>query len=131
MTMKSLNAVIRSYQACNELDCDKCPYYSEDGCDRDSRDDDSLYLLKEYRDRQNDLEKELSYWRKQNDIVVNLVTILKAQKENILCKDCKFYDEDVWVQSPMPLIVAHHRCRKWGNGCQTEPEGFCYMGEKK
>ena len=131
--MKSLNAVIRALEKCTdwEAECEGCPYHDDNkgGLECEMRNlEEVLDYLKEYRDRQTDLDKEIDYWRKQNDVVVNLVTMLKAQKPNILCKECKYYDEDVWID---PIIVAHHRCRKWAGGCVTEPEGFCHMGEKK
>ena len=140
--MKSLDAVIRSYEVCKKLDCKICPYnnhdfpqlgeYASANCDSENQDEDALYYLKEYKDRQNDLEKEIAYWQKQNDIVVDLVNILKAQKVNVLCKDCKYYQEDVWKNVyGVDIIVAHHLCTKWGGGCATKPDGYCFMGEKK
>ena len=136
MKNKSLDAVIRGFEACHTLDCQICPYnkhdfppeYVEGNCDRECRDIDALDYLQEYKERQNDLEKEIVYWRKQNEIVVNLVTILKAQKENILCKECEYYHEDHFQNN---IIVAHHVCMKWGRGCITDPDGFCHYALKR
>lgn len=137
MKNKSLDAVIRGFEACATLDCQICPYnkhdfppeYVEGNCDREYRDNDALDYLQEYKEQQNDLEKEIAYWRKQNEIVVNLVTILKAQKENILCKECEYYIENYTVDPG--VIVAHHVCTKWGRGCITDPDGFCHFAVKK
>lgn len=136
MKNKSLDAVIRGFEVCENLDCDLCPYnkhdfpkeYLQGNCDSEDKDNDALYYLKEYKEQQNSLEKEIAYWRKQNEVVVNLVTILKKQKEDILCKECEYYHEDYFLNN---IIVAHHVCEKWGKGCITEPEGFCHFAERK
>lgn len=52
----------------------------------------------------------------------------------IRCVECKHYQEDVFRHIegiPVPVIVAHHICQYWGNGCKTIPEGYCHAGEKK
>ena len=47
------------------------------------------------------------------------------------CKDCKYFEYDsVGKVDGMPLIVAHEVCTKWGEGCKTEEDGFCFMFEK-
>lgn len=47
------------------------------------------------------------------------------------CKDCKYFEYDsVAKVDGMPLIVAHEVCTKWGEGCKTEEDGFCFMFEK-
>lgn len=49
----------------------------------------------------------------------------------IRCKYCKYYEKDVWIKvDSIPIIGAHHMCRKWGKGCQTDPEGYCFLGEE-
>ena len=50
----------------------------------------------------------------------------------IRCRDCLHFRTDVWSQvSGIPLIVGHEICRKWGGGCKTSPDGYCFMGERK
>ena len=50
----------------------------------------------------------------------------------IHCKDCKYYEADVWDNViGVPFIVAHEICVKWGGGCKTVPEGYCHMAEKR
>ena len=54
-----------------------------------------------------------------------------AEPEIIRCKDCKYYELDSLANvNGIPLIVAHHICKRWGNGCKTDKNGFCFMGEK-
>lgn len=51
--------------------------------------------------------------------------------EVVRCKDCKHYELDSWANvNGIPLIVAHHICKRWGEGCKTDENGFCFMGEK-
>lgn len=48
------------------------------------------------------------------------------------CKDCKFFELDHFEQvGGMPIIVSHEICSKWGDGCKTKENGFCFMFEPK
>ena len=50
----------------------------------------------------------------------------------VRCKDCKYYElNSIESIDGIPLIVAHEICRFWGNGCKTDPSGFCSFGERK
>lgn len=49
----------------------------------------------------------------------------------VRCKECKHYELDSLANvNGIPLIVAHQICKRWGNGCKTDENGFCFMGEK-
>ena len=49
-----------------------------------------------------------------------------------MCKDCKFFEYDsVANVDGIPLIVAHEICSKWGGGCKTREDGFCFLFEAK
>lgn len=56
-------------------------------------------------------------------------------KELIKCKNCKHYIvEDVWTEvDGIPILAANQvaTCKRWARGCMTEPEGYCFMGERK
>lgn len=46
------------------------------------------------------------------------------------CKDCKYFEYDsVAKVDGIPLIVAHEICSKWGNGCKTREDGYCFLFE--
>jgi hypothetical protein len=48
------------------------------------------------------------------------------------CKNCKYFEYDsVAKVDGIPLIVAHEICNKWGNGCKTKEDGYCYLFEPK
>lgn len=52
--------------------------------------------------------------------------------ELIRCKNCEFYEDDHWEKiDKFPVIVANHVCMKWGKGCQTDPDGYCFLAERK
>lgn len=54
------------------------------------------------------------------------------EMEIIRCRDCKHFELDHWEKvGDIPLIVAHEICMRWGDGCKTSPNGFCFMAEKK
>ena len=65
--------------------------------------------------------------------VVNKGTTIEVQKrELILCRDCIHFHEDVFSKiDGIPIIVAHLICDKWGDGCVTVPDGYCFMAEKE
>lgn len=46
------------------------------------------------------------------------------------CKDCKYFEYNSWEKvNGIPLIVAHEICSKWGSGCKTSEEGYCFLFE--
>ena len=46
------------------------------------------------------------------------------------CKDCKYFEYDsVEKVDGIPLIVAHEICNKWGDGCKTREDGYCFLFE--
>lgn len=52
--------------------------------------------------------------------------------ELVRCKDCKYFEYNHWEKvNRVPLIVAHEICTKWGEGCKTSEDGYCFLGERK
>jgi len=52
-----------------------------------------------------------------------------TQKSGV-CKNCKYFEYDsVAKVDGIPLIVAHEICNKWGDGCKTSEDGYCYLFE--
>lgn len=50
----------------------------------------------------------------------------------IHCKDCKYFEYDSMAKvDGIPLIVAHEICSRWGDGCKTREDGFCFLAEPK
>lgn len=48
------------------------------------------------------------------------------------CKDCKYFEYDSVAKiDGVPLIVAHEICSKWGRGCKTNENGYCFLFESK
>ena len=46
------------------------------------------------------------------------------------CKDCKYFEYDnVAKVDGIPLIVAHEFCSRWGRGCMTIENGYCFLYE--
>ena len=46
------------------------------------------------------------------------------------CKDCKHFEYDsVAKVDGIPLIVAHEICSRWGEGCKTREDGYCFLFE--
>lgn len=46
------------------------------------------------------------------------------------CKGCKYFEYDsVAKVDGIPLIVAHEICSKWGDGCKTKEDGYCFLFE--
>lgn len=63
------------------------------------------------------------------DAISAIENLPSADVEPIVrCKDCHFFEQDHWeTVNGVPLIVAHNICTRWGGGCQTEEDGFCFM----
>ena len=48
----------------------------------------------------------------------------------VRCKDCKWFAYSR-PYSETPVLMMNLVCFKWGRGCRTDPDGFCFMGERK
>ena len=47
------------------------------------------------------------------------------------CKDCKYYRQNKpYLIAGVP-IMGNLVCERWADGCRTDPDGFCFMGERK
>ena len=54
-----------------------------------------------------------------------------TEPEIIRCKDCKYFEYDrPYVIQGVP-VLGHLVCSKWGDGCRTEENGFCFMAERR
>lgn len=48
------------------------------------------------------------------------------------CRDCKYFEYDSFAKvDGIPLIIAHEICSKWGNGCKTMEDGYCFLFKPK
>lgn len=62
---------------------------------------------------------------------VDLIPTADATKV-VRCKDCKHFEYDHWEKvNRVPLIVAHEICTRWGEGCKTSADGYCFLAERK
>ena len=61
---------------------------------------------------------------------INSLPPVTPQPKTGHCKDCKYFEYDsVAKVDGIPLIVAHEICSKWGNGCKTKEDGYCFLFE--
>lgn len=65
------------------------------------------------------------------DEIIEVATDRVASLEQInRCKDCRYFENDTIAKvDGLPLIVGHEMCRRWGNGCKTDKDGFCFLFE--
>ena len=86
---------------CRGLPCEECPFDDGDICKVDE-------------------------WLKK----MPSVAIPSAEPKMGHCKDCKNFEYDsVAKVDGIPLIVAHKICNKWGDGCKTSEDGYCFLYE--
>lgn len=49
--------------------------------------------------------------------------------EVVRCEGCHFFERDHFENvDGIPVIVTHNICTRWGNGCVTAEDGYCFMG---
>lgn len=63
-----------------------------------------------------------------------LKALPSVQPEIIRCKDCKYFELDHFEKIkglPIPVIAAHEICMKWGDGCKSSVDGWCFMAERR
>ena len=66
-----------------------------------------------------------------NEVYERISKLPSVTHKSGKCKNCKYFEYDsVAKVDGMPLIVAHEICNKWGDGCKTSEDGFCFMFEE-
>ena len=77
--------------------------------------------------------KGFKFLPREQKAVDMAIEALKQEPRPIgLCKDCKYFEYDsVAKVDGVPLIVAHEICNKWGNGCKSREDGYCFLFEEK
>lgn len=107
------------------------------------------------RDEAIKILKELAGYEKTMDLIQNysvsvqdaLYMAIKALEQETVtefadrcrecgkmkrCKDCKYFEyNSVAKVDGIPSIVAHEICSKWGDGCKTSEDGYCFLFEPK
>ena len=100
-------------------------------------------LLKIYEDRFLELQK-LKHLKENKgaedrqlgvnyciNILREMPTVTPQQKIG-RCKGCKYFEyNSVAKVDGIPLIVAHEICSRWGEGCKTKEDGYCFLFEPK
>lgn len=82
--------------------------------------------MKAFEDETLTVEVDTSNWTtEQWAAILGGVPIIR-------CKDCKHFELDHFENvSGVPLIVGHEICTKWGGGCKTDTNGYCFMAKRK
>ena len=58
------------------------------------------------------------------------IKALEQEPKSGKCKNCKYFEYDSVARvERIPIIVAHEICNKWGGGCKTKEDGYCYLFE--
>lgn len=69
------------------------------------------------------------------DACKKICTLKCSEKQELKighCKDCKYFEYNNAVKiNEMPLIGAHEICNKWGGGCKTNEDGYCFLFEPR
>ena len=66
----------------------------------------------------------------RNAVEVEDIESEEAQPKIGRCKGCKYFEYDsVAKVDGIPLIVAHEICKRWGDGCKTKEDGYCFLFE--
>lgn len=74
------------------------------------------------------------YGKKVCKAIVSRLNVIPAADvvEVVRCRECKHFQLDAWGNANgVPLIVAHEICDLWAGGCKTNPDGYCFCGERK
>ena len=58
--------------------------------------------------------------------------ILEQELKTGHCKDCKYFEyNSITEVCGIPLVVEHEICSRWGNGCKTSKDGYCFLFESQ
>ena len=89
-------------------------------------------------------DRECEYSKKQRSVmcgachlgsafdVVEQLPSAQPEREIVRCADCKYFVLNSWENlGGVPIIVAHEICTKWGDGCKTSEDGYCFMAKRR
>lgn len=66
------------------------------------------------------------------DDICEMARALRLGKPLPNCKECKYFEYDsVAKVDGVPLIVAHEICNRWGDGCKSREDGYCFLFEPR
>ena len=84
-------------------------------------------ITKDIADNSTDTVKTL---REAADTIEQLAAKVREENPIIHCKDCAYFEYDVVKNvDGIPLIVGHEMCTRWGDGCKTKEDGYCFLFE--
>lgn len=49
----------------------------------------------------------------------------------VRCKNCKYFHYNKVYDIQGFSIMGNSVCDKWANGCRTDENGYCFLGERK
>ena len=73
-------------------------------------------------------------WIVEAPTLKDVVTGKRASfKHLVRCKDCKHfhYSKPFFIGESGVPVMGNLVYDKWADGCRTDPDGFCFMGERK
>lgn len=74
--------------------------------------------------------KKFDFILDARDKIKNLPPVKPQEPKTGHCKDCKYFEYDsVAKVDGIPIIVAHEICKRWGDGCKTKEDGYCFLFE--
>lgn len=74
-----------------------------------------------------DVQKRMADIRNALEMAIKA---LEQEPKTGRCKDCKYFEYDsVAKVDGVPLIIAHEICNRWGDGCKTREDGYCFLFE--
>jgi hypothetical protein len=63
---------------------------------------------------------------------IDKIPSVNPQPKTGHCKDCKYFEYNSAAKvDGIPLIVAHEICKRWGDGCKTSENGYCFLFEQQ
>ena len=69
-------------------------------------------------------------WNDALDAVADFAFTVDAEPV-VRCKDCKYFHYNKAYNIQGFPIMGSLVCDKWGNGCRTDENGYCFLGERK
>ena len=67
-----------------------------------------------------------------DEVVQRIFEAMSDFVQVVRCKDCRhFHYNKVYEVDGIPIIMGNLVCDKWGNGCRTAENGWCYLGERR
>lgn len=81
----------------------------------------------------NTIAKEVHYDSEHSlEMYAKMLSLINDAPDGVVrCKECKYFHYNKAYNIQGFPIMGNSVCDKWANGCRTDENGYCFLGERR